>query len=65
VVGRLMGQSMSLWPMAGGALLATVAGICLAHLLRRRGASPGPSHGAALGFAALLAVLSALTYAGS
>ena len=65
VVGRLMGQSMSLWPMAGGALLATVAGICVAHLVRLRWTGRGRSDAAGYAVATLLAVMSALTQAGS
>ena len=65
VVGRLTGQSIGLWPLASGALLATLAGICVAHLLRQRGASPGLSEGGGSAFAALLAVMTALTYTGS
>jgi len=65
VVGRLMAQSMSLWPMAGGALLATVAGICVAHLVRLRWARRGRSDAAGYAVATLLAVMSALTQAGS
>ena len=65
VVGRLMGQSMSLLSLGGGALLATVAGICVAHLLRLRSAGRSRRDGTAGAFAALLAILSALTHAGS
>ena len=65
VVGRLTGQSMSLLPMAGGALLAAVAGISVAHLVRLRGARRGRSEAAGYALAAFLAVLSALTSAGS
>jgi hypothetical protein len=65
VVGRLMGQSMSLWLMAGGALLATVAGICVAHLARLRWTRRARGDAAGYVVAALLAVMSALTHAGS
>ena len=65
VVGRLIGQSINVWALAGGALLATVAAICVAHLLRQRRAGRGRSDGTAGAFAALLAVLSALTHVGS
>lgn len=61
VIGRLMGQSVSLWLLAGTAWLAAVAGICLAHLLRLRGAGRGQRNGTAYVFVALLAVLSVLT----
>jgi hypothetical protein len=65
VVGRLMGQSLSLRPLAGAALLATVSGICVADLLHRRGVGQGRSDGAASTFVAILAALSALTNTGS
>ena len=65
VTGRLLGESLSTWPMAGNALLAAVAGICVAHLLRLRGLRRGRSDAAAYAFVALLAVLSALTEVGS
>ena len=65
VIGRLLDQNVSPWTLAGGAWIATGAGICVAHLLHRRGVDRGRGDGAAYAFVALLAVLSALTNAGS
>ena len=61
VIARLMGQSVSLWLLAGSAWLATAAGICVAHLLHVRGVGRGRRDGTAYAFVALLAVLSVLT----
>jgi len=47
--------------LAGSAWIAAGAGICVAHLLRRRGLHRGHSDGTAHAFVAFVAVLSALT----
>lgn len=61
VIARLTGQGVSLWLLAGSAWLATLAGICVAHLLHLRGVGRGRRNGTAYAFVALLAVLSVLT----
>ena len=64
VIGRLLDQNVSPWTLAGGAWIATGAGICVAHLLHRGGVDRARGEGMAYVFVALLTVLSALTQGG-